>query len=110
MQDINSAPIERGPTPPWPERHPVVSGITALLVLHVLLIWGPLRGITPLKPAAEPFLIGVVQLGYVLPVSLVFLLAGYRKTLKAFAWAALGRFVINVAACGALVYVMNKGW
>jgi hypothetical protein len=52
--------------------------------------------------------IGIVQLLYVVPVSIVLLAAGYRKTLKAFTLAALATFALNAAACGAFVNVMNQ--
>lgn len=92
---------------PWPERHPVFTGITALLVLHTLLFLGPLQGMTSLKPEAEPYLIGVVQLVYVLPLSFLLLLAGYHKTLKAFAMGALITFVLNAVTCAVFLHSLR---
>ena len=92
---------------PWPERHPVFTGITTLLVLHALLFLGPLQGMTPLKPEAEPFLIGIVQLVYVVPLSLALLLAGYRRTLKAFAMGALITFVLNAVTCAVFLHRLS---
>jgi hypothetical protein len=89
---------------PWPERHPVFTGITTLLVLHTLLILGPLQGMTSLKPSAEPYFIGVVQLVYVVPLSILLLLVGYRKTFKAFAMGALITFVLNAVTCAVFLH------
>jgi hypothetical protein len=62
---------------------------------------------TSLKPSAEPYFIGVVQLVYVVPLGIVLLLVGYRKTLKAFAMGALITFVLNAATCGVFFYKMS---
>lgn len=79
-----------------------------LLVLHTLLFLGPLQGFTSLKPEAEPYLIGVVQLVYVVPLSLALLLAGYRKTLKAFAIGALITFVLNAVTCAVFLQRLSN--
>jgi hypothetical protein len=92
---------------PWPERHAVFTGITALLVLHTLLFLGPLQGMTSLKPEAEPYLIGVVQLVYVVPLSIVLVLAGYRKTFKAVAMGALITFVLNAVTCAVFLHRLS---
>lgn len=105
MNPTNAAQDRRWP---WPERHPVFTGITTLLVLHTLLFLGPLQGFTSLKPEAEPYLIGVVQLVYVVPLSLALLLAGYRKTLKAFAIGALITFVLNAVTCAVFLQRLSN--
>ena len=79
-----------------------------LLILHALFLLGPLQGFTGMKPDAEPLFIGIVQLVYVVPVSIVLLLAGYRRIFKAFAWGALVTFGLNAAACGTFIYTMNQ--
>ena len=85
---------------PWAEQHPSLVGLATLLTLHALVILGPLRGVTPLDRDAEPLLIGVVQLWYVLPLGIVFLLAGWKHTAKVFAIGAIVTFLLNLVACG----------
>lgn len=92
---------------PWAERHPVFTGITTLLVFHSLLILGPLQGVTSLKPEAEPLFIGIVQLVYVVPLSIVLFTASYRKTLRVIAIGAVVTFVANLAACGVFWYTLG---
>ena len=92
---------------PWPERHPSLVGLGTLLTLHALLILGPIQGATSLKPNAEPLLIGVVQLWYVVPLGVVFLLAGWKRTAKVFAIGAIVTFLVNLAACGAFLYILS---
>ena len=104
---MNPTNVAQNARLPWPERHPVFTGITTLLVLHALLYLGPLQGLTPLKPAAEPFLIGIVQLVYVVPMSFLLLLAGYRKTFKAFAIGALITFVLNAVTCAVFLHRLS---
>jgi len=92
---------------PWAEAHPTLVGLGTLLVLHALVMLGPLQGMTPMKGAAEPFFIGVVQLWYVLPLGVVFYLVGWRRTLKVFAIGAVITFVLNLAACAVFVSIMK---
>ena|SRR5438045_8284139 len=99
--------IHQAATLPWPERYPFAIGVGMLLVLHALFVLGPLRGVM-LKPAAEPFFIGVVQLVYVVPVSIILFATGCRRILKVFALGALVTFGLNAAACGVFIYRMNQ--
>ncbi|MEP7226211.1 MAG: hypothetical protein ABI785_02530 [Gemmatimonadales bacterium] len=96
------------PAAPWAERHPILVGLGALLVLHALLILGPLQGVTSLKGRAEPLFIGVVQLWYVLPLGVGFFFAGWRRTLKALAIGALATFLLNLAACAVFIGLLSK--
>jgi hypothetical protein len=97
-----------GPEPqPWAEGNPILAGLGTLLTLHALLILGPLQGMTSLKGAAEPLLIGVVQLWYVLPLSFIFFMAGWRRTLRVFIVGAIITFLLNLAAC-AILFSMLK--
>jgi hypothetical protein len=102
------ATIHQGSELPWPDRYPFGIGVGMLLVFHGLLVFGPLQGVTWMKPAAEPLFIGLVQLVYVVPVSILLLVTGCRKTLKVFALGALVTFGLNAAACGAFVYIMSQ--
>ena len=102
---MSQAP-EPQPTP-WPERHPGLVGLGTLLTLHALLILGPIQGMTSLKPNAEPLLIGVVQLWYVLPLGIGFLLAGWKRTAKVLAIGAIATFLLNLVACGIFLHLLS---
>jgi hypothetical protein len=107
---VRDEPATIPQSPAWPllERYPFATGLSTLLVLHALLVFGPLQGITGMKPVVEPLFIGVVQLVYVVPMSIILFATGCRRTLKVFALGALVTFVLNAAACGAFVYIMNQ--
>jgi hypothetical protein len=83
----------------WAEGHPILAGLGTLLTLHALVVLGPLQGMTSLKGSVEPFLIGVVQLWYVVPLGVCFYAAGWRRTLRVFAMGAVTTFLVNLAAC-----------
>jgi hypothetical protein len=102
-----SDPTTEPQSVPWAERHPSFVGLGTLLTLHALLILGPLQGVTSLKPNAEPLLIGVVQLWYVLPLGVVFLLAGWKRTAKVFAIGAIVTFLLNLVACGIFLHLLS---
>jgi hypothetical protein len=61
-----------------------------------------------LKPDAEPLFIGIVQLVYVVPLSIVLFTAGYRRTLRVIAIGAVVTFVLNLAACGVFWYTFGR--
>jgi hypothetical protein len=104
---LSTAPL--GPSPqPWAEAHPGVVGLGTLILLHGLLVLGPLQGVTAMKGTAEVLFIGVVQLWYVLPLCLVFHTAGWRRTLRVFAFGALATFILNLVACAALVGMISS--
>jgi hypothetical protein len=111
LKALHVRPAEGGasePQPqPWAEGNPILAGLGTLLTLHALLVLGPLQGMTPLKGAVEPMLIGVVQLWYVLPLSFIFFMAGWRRTLKVFVAGAVTTFVLNLAACAVLFSMLK---
>jgi hypothetical protein len=90
-----------------PERHPVLTGLGILLTLHALLILGPLQGVTSMKARTEPYLIGIVQLWYVLPLGLLFLGVGWRRMARAFVLGALATFLLNLAACAIFLQMLS---
>ncbi len=89
------------------ERYPTLVGLGTLLTLHALLILGPIQGMTSLKRAAEPLFIGVVQLWYVLPLLILFLVVGWRRTAKVFAIGAIVTFLLNLVACGVFIHILS---
>jgi ribosomal-protein-alanine N-acetyltransferase len=97
---------ERQPALP-DERYPTLVGLGTLLTLHALLILGPIQGMTSLKGAAEPLFIGVVQLWYVLPLLILFLVVGWRRTAKVFAIGAIVTFLLNLVACGVFIHILS---
>ena len=102
----DSPQLARQPIVP-DERYPSLVGLGTLLTLHALLFLGPIQGMTPMKRAAEPFFIGVVQLWYVVPIWILFVGLGWRRTAKVFAIGAIITFLLNLVACGVFLHVLS---
>jgi len=100
--------LETAPQPPtWPMRHPRIAGALLLLALHVVLL--PL-GATYFgtKPEAGVYLIGIAQLAYALPASILLMKLGRVEMAKGMALAAIVTFMLNAAGCAALLWQLSQ--
>jgi hypothetical protein len=112
----------------WASRHPQMVGVFILLALHLVFVVGPLAVSslpsalqrpyftnwlwigewTGFKHEAVPFLIGIVQLYYVVPAVLLALKLRYPAVAKGIAHAALATFLLNAAGCGFFLWQLSK--
>lgn len=112
----------------WIGRHAGLTGALILLGLHVLFVLGPmalssahivsqsrllpnaasLGEWTGLKHDAVPYLIGIVQLYYVIPAVLLTVKLKYPTVAKGIVHAALATFLLNAAGCGVFFWQLSK--
>jgi hypothetical protein len=110
----------------WASRHPQIVGFLLLIALHAFFLLGPtalttlthgasgpLLGMWPaewagLKPEAGPLLIGVVQLLYVIPVTLLALKMRYPAVATGIVKGAIVTFLVNMAGCGFMAWQLSK--
>ena len=90
--------------------HPQLTGVAVLIVLHLLFIaslqvfpeW------TGLKKDASPMLIGLVQLYYVIPATLLALKLRRPAVAMGILKGALVTFVLNLVSCGFILVQLSK--
>jgi hypothetical protein len=63
---------------------------------------------TGLKHDAVPYLIGIVQLYYVIPAVLLTLKLKYPTVARGIVHAALATFLLNAAGCGVFYWQLSK--
>lgn len=113
---------------PWVRRHPRTAGVLLLIGLHLLFIGLPLllasmpvgsagRGTssgvsilewTGLKGEVAPLLIGLVQLYYVIPATLLLLKLRWPDVAKGIVMGAVATFVLNLGGCGLFYWQLSK--
>ena len=94
-------------------RHPQLMGAALLVALHTLFVLGQKYGAWPgewtgLKPEASYLLIGIVQLYYVVPATLLALKLGYAAVAMGMVKGALVTFLLNLAGCGLFALQISR--
>jgi hypothetical protein len=107
-------------------RHPQLVGVLLLIALHALFLLGPtalvvlsggtsgpLLGMWPaewagLKSEAGPLLIGIVQLFYVIPATLLALKMRYPAVATGIVKGAIVTFLVNMGGCGFMLWQLSK--
>lgn len=94
-------------------RHPQLMGALLLIALHALFLLGGRFVASPaewagLKPEAGGLLIGVVQLFYVIPATLLALKLRHPAVATGIVKAAIVTFLVNLAGCGFMVWQLSK--
>jgi hypothetical protein len=94
-------------------RHPQVVGVLLLVAMHALLAFGPFALGLPamwagLKPEAAPLLIGVVQLFYVIPATLLALKLGHPAVALGIVKGAGVTFLLNLGACALFISQLSR--
>jgi hypothetical protein len=110
----------------WASRHPQLVGFLLLIALHALFLLAPgvlsalLQGqdggfssASPaewagLKREAGGLLIGVVQLFYVIPATLLALKLRHPGVATGIVKAAIVTFLLNLAGCGIMMWQLSK--
>jgi hypothetical protein len=110
----------------WASRHPQLVGFLLLFALHACFLLGPLAlapltsgtsgglpGVWPaewagLKPQAGALLIGIVQLFYVIPTTLLALKLRHPAVATGIVKGAIVTFVLNMSACGYFGWQLSK--
>ena len=107
-------------------RHPQLVGVLLLIALHALFLLGPaalsmwvagpgggLFGASPaewagLKPEAGYLLLGIVQLFYVIPATLLALKLRHPGIATGIVKGAIVTFLVNMAGCGFMAWQLSK--
>lgn len=110
----------------WASRHPQLVGFLLLIALHAFFLLGPmaltiltqgtsagLLGLWPaewlgLKSEAGALLIGIAQLLYVIPVTLLALKMRYPAVAMGIVKGAIVTFLVNMAGCGFMFWGLSK--
>jgi hypothetical protein len=95
----------------WTTRHPQLTGALLLVALHAffVLTGGFIASVyAPLKPEATYLLLGLVQLFYVIPVTLLALKLHRPQVATGIVKAALVTFVLNLGACAFMGYQLSR--
>lgn len=112
----------------WAARHPQLVGAFILVALHVVFVLGPLAlsllaffsqsrffsnwmwigEWIGFKHDAVPFLVGIVQLYYVIPAALLALKLKRPAVAKGIVHGALVTFLLNAAGCGLFFWELSK--
>lgn len=97
----------------WASRHPQVSGALLLLAMHAAFVTVPGALGAPtewagLKPEAGTYLIGVTQLFYAVPATLLALKLGHPGVAAGIAKAAVATFLLNLGGCAVFLWQLSK--
>jgi hypothetical protein len=110
----------------WTSRHPQIVGVLILIALHAFFVLGPRAlsmlfpgaGVVPfgawpaewagLKAEAGVLLIGIVQLLYVIPATLLALKLRHPAVATGIVKGAIVTFLVNLAGCGLMVWQLSK--
>ena len=107
MLDTRNQPETNAAQPGWATRHPRIIGALLLVVLHAAFL--PLgASFLGLKPEAGTYLIGLVQVAYVVPAWILLMKLGRREMAKGMLFAALATFIVNAAGCAVLLWELSQ--
>jgi hypothetical protein len=107
MLDTMNRPATNAAPPGWATRHPRIIGALLLLALHAAFL--PLGGAyLDLKPEAGTYLIGLAQVAYVAPTSILLMKLGRREIAKGMLFAALATFIVNAAGCAVFLWELSQ--
>jgi hypothetical protein len=107
MLDTMNQPETNAAPPGWSARHPRIIGALLLVALDAAFLpFG--ASFLGLKPEAGTYLIGLVQVAYVVPALILLMKLGRGEMAKGMLFAALATFLLNAAGCAVFLWTLSK--